>query len=305
MIFQPPRPTSVLSPTLAWSFSVSLVVVLVVTLASASADESLRGVACRSVHLWYDAPAGVAFYNEVTVERSAPGTYFAVCGWDTGYYGIQELGSGKKLLIFSVWDSKQDDPDAVGDEERARVLYKDEKVRARRFGGEGSGGQAFYDHDWKVGETYRFLVTARPAGARTEYSGYFFEPAERRWKRLITFSTITGGRPLRGYYSFVEDFKRDRVSATKVRRARYGNTWVRKTGGRWSLVTRARFTADRNPVTTIDAGVAKERFFLATGGDTKNTTTPLSKWVALPEKAASEPEDLPDLPGRDESMRSR
>src|SRR4051794_23707500 len=44
--------------------------------ASTPADETLKGIACRSVHLGYPAPEGVAFYNEMTVEKSADGTYF-------------------------------------------------------------------------------------------------------------------------------------------------------------------------------------------------------------------------------------
>src|SRR4051794_35965654 len=98
-------------------------------------DERLAGVACRSVHLHYPAAEGVAFYNEVTVEHSAPGTYFCVCGWNKGYFGIQELGNGKKVVIFSVWDSGQNDPKAVDDEKRVKVLHKDDKVRVGRFGG--------------------------------------------------------------------------------------------------------------------------------------------------------------------------
>lgn len=42
--------------------------------------ERLKDIACRCVHLAYDAPPGVAFHNEVTVDRSAPGTYFCACG---------------------------------------------------------------------------------------------------------------------------------------------------------------------------------------------------------------------------------
>ncbi len=49
---------------------------------------------------------GVAFTNEITIQESAVGSYFMVCGWDKGYFGLQELGNGKKLLIFSVWDSE-------------------------------------------------------------------------------------------------------------------------------------------------------------------------------------------------------
>src|SRR5690242_8218631 len=130
--------------------------------------------ACRSVHLRYPAPEGVAFYNEVTVDRSAPATYFCACGFHMGYLGIQELGDGKKVVIFSVWEpGKQDDPKAVAEDRRVRLVAKGEKVRTGRFGGEGTGGQSFLDYDWQVGRTYRFLVTASPAGERTEFAAYF------------------------------------------------------------------------------------------------------------------------------------
>lgn len=262
----------------------------------AAADEKLKDIACRSVHLGYTVPESTAFYNEVAVARSAPGTYFMVCGWSKGYFGIQELGNGKKLLIFSVWDSGQNDPKAVDPEKRVKLLHKDEKVRIGRFGGEGTGGQSFFDYDWKIGETYRFLVTAKADGERSEYSGWFFVPEDKAWKHLVTFSTITGGKHLSGCYSFVEDFKRDRVSAGKVRTAAFGNGWVKSKAGEWTALAKARFTADRNPVLTIDAGVEAGRFFLTTGGDTKNDGTPLGKVITLPETKSAPPEGLPALP---------
>jgi hypothetical protein len=237
------------------------------------ADERLKDIACRSVHLAYSAGEGVAFCNEVAVSHSAPGTFFMVCGWNKGYYGMQELGDGKKVLIFSVWDSGQNDPKAVKKEQRVQLLYRDAKVRIGRFGGEGTGGQSFFDYEWKVDQTYRFLVAARPTGERTEYAGYFFVPEEKAWKHLVTFSTITGGKYLSGYYSFIEDFKRDRVSTTKVRKAHLGNGWVQTKGGDWVALHQARFSADRNPVTTIDAGVDGAQFFLVTGGETRNVHT--------------------------------
>src|SRR5256885_5065684 len=124
----------------------------------AAADE--RQTACRSVHLWYKAPEALAFYNEVIVERSAPGTYFCVCGWDKGYFGIQELGNGKKVVIFSVWDSNQNDKTKVEEEKRVKLLYQDQKMRIGRVGGEGTGGQSFLDYDWKIGEKDRLMGTA-------------------------------------------------------------------------------------------------------------------------------------------------
>ena len=58
---------------------------------SAWADKSLENKACRSVHLWYDAPEGVAFFTEMKVEQSYKGSYFMATGFNMGYYGIQEL----------------------------------------------------------------------------------------------------------------------------------------------------------------------------------------------------------------------
>ncbi|QEL20028.1 hypothetical protein PX52LOC_07114 [Limnoglobus roseus] len=259
-----------------------------------TADEKLKGIACRSVHLGYAAPAGSAFYNEMTVEKSADGTYFMAAGFNLGYFGIQEKADGKKVVIFSVWDpTSGNDAKKVPEDQRVKMLHKDDAVRVGRFGGEGTGGQSFLDYDWKVGETYRFYVTAKADGTdRTAYSGYFYLNDKKAWKHLVTFSTQSKGKLLGGYYSFVEDFRRNKVSTTKVRKAEFGNGWVKTTDGEWVELTKARFTADSNPVTNIDAGLKGSNFFLATGGDTQNKTTKLKE--STDRKAGGKaPSDLP------------
>ena len=256
------------------------------------ADEKLKGIACRSVHLGYPMPEGNAFYNEITVRSSAKGTYFMVCGWNKGYFGIQEQGNGKKLAIFSVWDSGQNDPNAVKEEQRTKLIHKDEKTRIGRFGGEGTGGQSFYDLDWKDNETYRFMVTSKVEGNRTIYSGYFFHPTDQKWIHMVAFSTITGGANMKGYYSFVEDFKRDKVSTTFARKAEFGNGWVRNTKNEWNPVEKATFTADANPVLNIDSGISGKNFFLVTGGDTQNRTK-LRSSLENPAGGKTPPADLP------------
>jgi hypothetical protein len=264
---------------------------------SAPADEKLKGIACRSVHLGYPAPEGVAFYTEATVEKSADGTYFMAAGWSKEYFGIQELADGKKVVLFSVWDpTAGNDAKSVDETKRVKMLHKDDAVRVKRFGGEGTGGQSFFDYEWKVGETYRFLVTAKPDGeGRTAYGGYFFVPEKKEWKHLVTFSTITNGALLKGYYSFVEDFRRNKVSTTKERRASFGNGWVKPEKGDWVSLDKARFTADSNPVTNIDAGATSGRYFLATGGDIENKTTRLRDTITRDtEKSVTKPPaDLP------------
>jgi hypothetical protein len=267
--------------------------------ASAPADEKLKGIACRSVHLGYPAREGGAFYTEMTIEKSAEGTYFMAAGWSKGYFGLQELANGKKLVIFSVWDpTAGDNPNKVDEEKRVKLRHADPAVRVKRFGGEGTGGQSFFDYDWKIGQTYRFLVTAKQEdAARTAYSGYFYIPEKKEWKHLVTFSTIANGKLLSGYYSFVEDFRRNKLSTTKERRASYGNGWVKPTTGDWVPLDTARFTADANPVLNIDAGAAGGTFFLATGGEIENKTTKLRDTITrAKEKAdAKPPADLPKV----------
>ncbi len=268
-----------------------LVLATSLTLASAFADEKLAGIACRSVHLAFPAPEGTAFYNEVTVEKTAEGTYFCVCGFNQGYFGIQEQSRGKKVVIFSVWDpGKQDDPNSVDPEKRVKLVSKGEKVRIGRFGNEGTGGQSFLDLDWKPGETYRFLITAKIQGDRTEYSASIAPPDAKEWRHLATFSTLAKGKLVSGYYSFIEDFKRDKVSATIERRARFGEAYIQTKDGKWLALNRARFTADSNPAKTIDAGVEADRYFLATGGKVENTHTPLQKEMEL--RPAAQPLDV-------------
>jgi hypothetical protein len=274
--------------------------VLTMTTLGARADERLKDIACRSVHLVYPGEAGTAFYNEVTVRESAPGTYFMVCGWNKGYYGIQELANGKKLLIFSVWDSESNDPNAQKAEARTKLLHQDEKLRVKRFGGEGSGGQSFYDYDWKVGETYKFMVSSKIDGDRTEYTGWFFHPEEMAWKKLVTFSTITGGKDLGGYYSFIEDFKRDRKSTTHARRAEFSKAWLKTPAGQPVPLNKARFSADGNPVTNIDAFAQDGRFTLVTGGDTKNDHAKLRETMELPADPAAAPPEALELPSADQ-----
>jgi hypothetical protein len=289
-------------------FTWSLFLLVVGCLAPAAlADKSLEHKACRSVHLGFAGPEGVAFYNEMTVEQSAPGTYFMAAGFSKGYFGIQELGNGKKVVLFSVWDpGKQNDRNAVNQDNRVKILYQDKDVRIGRFGGEGTGGQCFLDYDWKIGTTYRFLVTARVLDERrTAFAGHFYIPEQKTWKHMVTFSTITGGKPLSGYYSFVEDFRRNGISATQVRRASYGPAWVKSAKDqKWVPCAKARFTGDSNPVMNINAGKVAEqagRFFLVTGGETKNADTPLWKtmeWEGMEKQSA--PADAMEVAGKGE-----
>src|SRR5690349_3588447 len=125
--------------------------VMLTPIGSALSEESKEPRAARSVHFGYPAPDAVEFYNEVTVEESVPGSYFMVCGFKHGYFGIQELsGPEDKVVLFSVWDpGEQNDPNLVPADRRVEVLYSGQDVRVGRFGNEGTGAQSFYKLKWQ------------------------------------------------------------------------------------------------------------------------------------------------------------
>jgi hypothetical protein len=238
--------------------------------------------AARSVHLFYQAPDAVMYYNEVTVEQSCKGSYFSVCGFSHGYFGLQERNNDK-VIIFSVWDPvNYDRPDEVPSEQRVKLLYKDADVEAGRFGGEGTGGQSFLKYDWTLSKTYKFLITAKVSGDYTDYSAYFYLDERNCWKHLATFSRMTHGEVLKGYYSFIEDFRRDFKSVMEVRRARFTNGWIKTSSGNWISLTKAKFTADSTALMTINAGTIENGFFLQTGGETLNETPLWSDMERLP-----------------------
>jgi hypothetical protein len=247
--------------------------VLLLTTAAHSAEPR----AARSVHLGFLDHQGDAFYNECVVEKSTDGSYFMACGWDTGYFGIQQLRADRKVAIFSVWDpTKGDDPKAVKTEDRVEVLYQSPDARIKRFGGEGTGGQCMIDFNWRIGETNQFLIHAKTetnAIRKTAYTAYIKSPSDQDWRKLATFRVRTKNEAMRGLYSFIEDFRRDTKSVMDERRARFGNAWVLKSE-KWTPITRARFTASNaewESKDNIDAGLAENWFYLATGGAIKKT----------------------------------
>jgi len=130
---------------------------------------------------------------------------------------------------------------------------------------------------------------------KTAFTAWVYRNDTRQWWRLATFRTRTGGKPLSGLYSFIEDFRRDGRSVQEARRARFGHGWTKPADGAWTPLAQARFTASNaewESKTNIDAGLAGDGFYLATGGDTKPSRALRSvvEWSSPPHMP---PLDLP------------
>ncbi len=205
-----------------------------------------------SVHLKYpvaDSVKTVSFYNEITVPAGFDPvhTYYMACGFARGYFGIQVNSEKERRVIFSVWDAGNEavDRNKVGAENRVVLLAKGDSVITNDFGNEGTGGHSHFVYPWKTQTTYKFLVTALTdsASQTTIYSGYFYVPEKQRWKLIASFSAPKDGKPLRGLYSFSENFVG--INGQLERKALFGNQWIQNgANGQWQELTEARFSYD-------------------------------------------------------------
>lgn len=271
------------------------------------APENMAARQCASVHLRYlpELPEHTAAYQEIVVESSAPGTYFAANNFGCGYIGVQELCEKTedgtrcvRMAIFSIWDAKDsgDNPHAAPEEERAKLVCKGRNVTTRRFGGEGTGGNSMRVFDWKEGDVIRTLVIERPDGEDfRQIAGYIWDPETQQWELLSCWRIQALNRGLGGGCGFVEDFCRNVESKKYERRATFGPAW-RWDGKAWHPATEFRFTKDGNPNMEINCRLNPELgyYSLATGGDIKpEADFPVWTVKKLPEQRK------PQQPGED------
>lgn len=230
-----------------------------------------------SVHLKYSLPDttnAVVFYNEVTVPYGMDPlySYYMACGFERGYLGMQVNEVGERRIIFSVWDAGNEavDRNKVAAENKVQLMAKGEDVVADDFGNEGTGGHSHWLYIWQPGQTYKFLVTAATDSATktTSYAGYIFVPEWQQWKLIACFKAPKDGKPLRGLYSFSENF----VGSTgqMQRKAFFGNQWVRRQNGEWKEITQSSFSYDATGKagdrTDYGGGAEESVFYLWHGG---------------------------------------
>ena len=226
-----------------------------------------------SVHLFYPLPPDTkvsAFYCEMTGLEDPLWTYYMACGWHRGYFGMQVNSPNERRIIFSVWDSGSEaiDRNKVADENRVTLVAKGENVYSGGFGNEGTGGHSHLKFEWKTGERQRFLVTAEPVDAtHTVFAGYYFRPDKKEWMLISSWKAPKEGRHLRRLYSFSENFSGR--NGHVLRKALYGNQWIRTAGGEWMELTHTTFSHD--PTGKSDRldrfmGLESGGFFLSHGG---------------------------------------
>nr|WP_294902365.1 DUF3472 domain-containing protein [uncultured Lacibacter sp.] len=203
-----------------------------------------------SVHLGYDVSEVKEdiewFYSEITVPlgNDPIGSYFMANGFAEGYFGIQVNSPTERRVLFSVWSPfNTDDPKQIPPDKKIILVKKGADVYTGEFGNEGSGGQSYLKYNWKAGETYRFLLRAKPVENNyTNYTAYFYATEQKKWLLIASFNRPATSTYLKRLHSFLENF--DPSTGYIVRKAWYHNQWVRTSNGAWKQLTKARFTGD-------------------------------------------------------------
>jgi hypothetical protein len=258
-----------------------------------------------SVHLNYhpsDEQSIEWFYNELTVPpgQDVTGSYFMANGFSEGYFGIQVNSATERRILFSVWSPfRVDDPRAVPDSLKVRLVRKGKNVHAGEFGDEGAGGQSYLVYPWVAGCTYKFLIRAQPLGGNTtRFTAWFGDPHTAGWILIASWDRPATHAWLTHLHSFLENFEPE--YGNKAREALYGNQWVKSMTGRWTHVTAATFTGDntaRKGYRLDYAGGLKGAAFYLKNGGFFNDRTPLGIKLVLPSDEGVIPQiDTANLP---------
>ena len=267
-------------------------------------DDFYWGRRGPSVHLSYAMPPqeeAIWFYNEVTVPKSNDviGSYFMAAGFAEGYFGIQVNSASERRILFSVWSPfKTDNPNAIPEDQKIKLLKRSPSVYAGNFGDEGSGGQSYLRFNWKAGNTYRFLLHGVPSGNNsTDFTAYFFAPEINKWQLIASFNRPKTTTTLKRIHSFLENFIPENGNLS--RSAIYSNPWIYTTKGNWLPITKAKFTADATARkgARIDyiGGKAKGGFYLKNCGFF-NSSISIDSWLENSEIGKTPEIDFKALP---------
>jgi hypothetical protein len=236
-----------------------------------------------SVHMHFERPSSAQqptwYYNQVVPTSSTSATYFATNTHGYGYAGIQQGDKDNTKghqAICSIWD--QSSGKAVTEKCGSGVTCKD-------FGGEGTGRQAIWKFQWKMGKRYAFALHRIPLANGQVRNICWFYASELKssypggWKHIATHRSgraqhnpITFGDA----GSFLEAF--GPTNTQDKRQGTFGPAYYKGNTGKWYQSRRAHFSKNCNHPTQpiacapyLGAGLnsKKERLYMGTGGNKK------------------------------------
>ena len=127
-----------------------------------------------------------------------------------GYFGLQVLGSGEKVVIMSLWDAFCQDKAGNVTMIKPQVLFpKDAQITEHtpETNGEGSFVQCMFPFEWETGKDYRFLLEQQTSEQGTElFILSLMEPEGEEQTVLFCFDSGMTGVWMDSISGFVENF---------------------------------------------------------------------------------------------------
>ena len=175
-------------------------------------------------HLWWDLTGKdsvTIVCGEITVLETTPGTYY--CGANRhpeepagGYCAIQDNTPTERRTIFSIWNTT--------DNLQSKVTEAGPNTVFNRFSNEGTGAHTHMALNWKLGETFYFIMKKSPSNASdtTDARYYIFHSALKAWEHLATIQSPNGGYNCvqtiggGGLASFLENFIGENRAAPRL-----------------------------------------------------------------------------------------
>src|SRR5574344_113482 len=162
-------------------------------------------------------------------------------GFSGGYMGIQNNGTDRHDVIFSIWDNGSTDTDpGLANYKKAGAVDAGPNVAVNRFGNEGTGAQTFAKGNfWTPGKFVQFISNARPetmtytvksskgedssfVQKNTLMSTWFNAGDGKGWQYMATVRMPGQGQGFSGWYSFLENYS---SGGNMLRRTYYKNCY--------------------------------------------------------------------------------
>jgi hypothetical protein len=243
-------------------------------------DDFYFGRRGPSTHLVFETPTDDIewMYSEIEIDKDQDviGSYFMANGFGEGYFGIQVNSESERRILFSIWSPfKTNDPKAIPEDQKIKLLKKGEGVTSGEFGDEGAGGQSYKVFPWKSQTRYGFLTKVKPNGDNTtDYTSYFFDPETNKWQLIASFRRPKTNTYITRPYSFLENFIPN--TGALSRRGGFYNQWMRDSKGQWYEITQAKFSADatakKDARLDYSGGTENNGFYLKNCGFTNDHT---------------------------------
>jgi len=259
-------------------------------------DEHNASAELRSPYMsvWLDVP-GDERYTEYQIDfksdHAPRGSYYAVTNFMmdyssiesqyknvyteygiTGYAGFQNLGSGEKICIMSIWDVYCEDKNGNVTTVRAQPTYPQDAYKSGEFGGEGVGAQCLVEYDWQENRWYRaHFICYEGSNGNTQLEFWVTDLLSGEKTLLCAYDLGISGVTFRGDNCiFLENFipgYSGEVRTMEVRNVKY----LGCDDGRWHDVTSGDMYTNGGALSmgyegSYDYGVSDDRLWIMTTG---------------------------------------